>query len=75
MAWAALIPVAAQLIGSMTKSDQPQQSGAALPPPPSLGDIFKANDQKYQSSSPPSSFQSNPFSPIPVGGGSRGPNG
>lgn len=74
MAWAALIPVAAQLIGSMTKSDSPAP-GPSLPPPPSLGDVFKANDAKYNQASQFSAPQSNPFSPIPVGGGSRGSNG
>lgn len=74
MAWAALIPVAAQLIGSMTKSSDPQP-GAALPPPTSLGDIFRSNDQKYSQPTQFSSPTSNPFSPIPTGGGSRGPNG
>jgi hypothetical protein len=73
MAWAALIPIAAQVLGSMGKSDQ--APGPALPPAPSLGDIFKSNEQKYQTPAPQFQAQSNPFSPIPTGGGARGPNG
>lgn len=73
MAWAALIPIAAQVLGSMGKKNEPS-SGAQMPPPPSLGEIFASNAK----SAPMTQFstpQSNPFSPIPVGGGSRGSNG
>jgi hypothetical protein len=73
MAWAALIPIAAQLLSGGDKKQAP--AGPQMPSPPSLGEIFAANDQKY---SQPSQFGypgSNPFSPIPTGGGSRGPNG
>ncbi len=73
MAWAALIPIAAQLL----KGDDKQQAPAPqLPPPPSLGEVFARNQAKYdqpiQHSYP---TQSNPFSQFPTGGGSRGSNG
>ncbi len=75
MAWAALIPIAAQVLGSMGKKEE--APGPQMPPPPSLGEIFAAN-AKNAGGSPMTQFsspQSNPFSPIPVGGGSRGSNG
>ena len=74
MAWAALVPIALQLLDSSSKSQQPAP-GPQLPPPPSLGQIFSANDQKYAQSPTFGAPQSNPFSPIPVGSGSRGFNG
>ncbi len=72
MAWAALIPIAAQLLSD---GDKKQESGPQMPPPPSLGEIFAANAKNAPQMTQFSSSQSNPFSPIPVGGGSRGPNG
>ncbi len=74
MAWAALIPVAMQLL----KGDEKQQAPAqALPPPPSLGEVFAANQAKYDSPVQHSypTAQSNPFSQFPIGGGIRGSNG
>lgn len=72
MAWAALIPIAAQLL----KGDEPApQPGAALPPPPTLGEKFAANQSKYDQPAQHSyPSQTNPFSQFPIGGG-KGPNG
>jgi len=73
MAWAALIPVAMELM----KSGQQQQQAPAtqLPPPPSLGDRFAANAAKYEPGQHSYLTPSNPFSQFPIGGGSRGSNG
>lgn len=74
MAWAALIPIAEQLL----KGDEKQQAPAQqLPPPPSLGERFAANQEKYNQPLAHSypTAQSNPFSQFPIGGGNRGSNG
>lgn len=71
MAWAALIPVAASLIGSMTKKDSPAQ-GAPGAAPPSLGEIFSAN-AAAANQAPSQAFS--PFTPsatIKTGGGFNG---
>jgi hypothetical protein len=74
MAWAALIPIAAQLLKGDDKQAQVQPQ---LPPPPSLGEVFAANQAKYdqpvQHSYP--TAQSSPFSQFPIGGNNRGSNG
>ncbi len=74
MAWAALIPVAMQLLKGDEEKPAPAQ---ALPPPPSLGEVFAANQAKYDSPTQHSypTAQSNPFSQFPIGGGIRGSNG
>ncbi len=69
MAWAALIPIAAQLL----KGDEKQQAPAQqLPPPPTFGEMMASNQAKYdqpvQHTYP---GQSNPFSQFPIGGGSK----
>ncbi len=71
MAWAALIPIAAQLLKGEEKQPAP---GPALPPPPSLGEVFASNQAKYQPPQHSYPTQSNPFSQFPIGGG-KGPNG
>lgn len=62
MAWAAIaLPIAAQLLGSMGKKDEKQQ-GQQQPAPPSLGEIFAANDHNF--ANPPGenfSFTPSPF--------------
>lgn len=73
MAWAALIPIAAQLLGGGDKKEQ--APAPQLPPPPTLGEIFSANEQKQQNPMGHTAPQFNPFSQIPIGGGSRGSNG
>jgi hypothetical protein len=74
MAWAALIPIAAQLLKGDEKQAAPAQQ---LPPPPSLGEVFSANQAKYDQPAQHSypTAQSNPFSQFPIGGGSKGSNG
>ncbi len=74
MAWAALIPVAMQLLKGDEEKPAPAQ---VLPPPPSLGEVFASNQAKYDSPMQPSypTAQSNPFSQFPIGGGIRGSNG
>ncbi len=70
MAWAALIPIAAQLLKGDEKQAAPAQQ---LPPPPSLGEVFASNQAKYdqpvQHSYP--TAQPNPFSQFPIGGGNK----
>jgi hypothetical protein len=63
MAWAAIaLPIAAQLLGGMGKKDG-QQQGPQQPAPPSLGEIFGANDKAF--AGPPGqdtfSFSPSPF--------------
>lgn len=73
MAWAALaIPIVTQLL----KGDEKQAApGPALPPPPTLGEVFASNQAKYDQPAQHSyPTQSNPFSQFPIGGG-KGPNG
>lgn len=74
MAWAALIPVAMQLLKGDEKQAPPAQQ---LPPPPSLGEVFASNQEKYDSPARHSypTAQTNPFSQFPIGGGTRGSNG
>lgn len=75
MAWAALaIPIVTSLLKGGEKQPAPAQ---ALPPPPSLGEVFAANQAKYDQPTQHSypTAQSNPFSQFPIGGGSRGSNG
>ncbi len=69
MAWAALIPIAAQLL----KGDEKQQAPAQqLPPSPSFGEIMASNQAKYDQPTQHSyPGQSNPFSQFPIGGGSK----
>lgn len=74
MAWMALaVPIVNSLLESGKEPDQSPQ----LPPPPSLGEIFSANQAKYDQPAQHSypTVQSNPFSQFPIGGGSRGSNG
>lgn len=74
MAWAALIPVAMQLL----KGDEKQPTQAPqMPQQPSLSDQFAANQAKYDTPTQHSyPTMSNPFSSFgPIGGGSRGSNG
>ena len=48
MAWAAIaLPIAQQVLGMMSKDKQGEQQ-PQQPAPPSMGQIFSANDQKYQ---------------------------
>jgi len=62
MAWAAIaLPIAAQLMGGMGKKDEKEQ-GAQQPPPPSLGEIFGANDRAYAAAPGQDNFQ---FAPTP----------
>jgi hypothetical protein len=74
MAWAALIPVAMQLLKGDEKQPAPAQQ---LPPPPSLGEVFSSNQEKYDSPIQHSypTAQTNPFSQFPIGGGTRGSHG
>ncbi len=65
MAWAALIPVAMQLL----KGDEKQQPQQQMPPPPSLGEIFKSNAVEPVKHDLPTVT---PYQAGPVGGGSRG---
>jgi hypothetical protein len=69
MGWAAAIPIAMQVIGSMTESEEKPQ-GPAIPPPPTLGEIFAENAKNYQpmQHSMPSYGQTQN---TPVGGGQR----
>lgn len=73
MAWAALIPIAAQLLKGEEKPQAPTQM---LPPQPTLGEKLEANQAKYSGpsfGSRPVAETSNPFSQLsPVGGRSRG---
>ncbi len=73
MAWAALVPVALQLLKG---EEKPAASPTALPPAPSLKETLAANQAKYSEPSQHSypTAQSNPFSQFPIGG-NRGPNG
>jgi hypothetical protein len=66
MAWAALIPVAMKLLQG--NDDKPQQ-GPALPPPPTLGEIFKSNTVE---TSPHTFPMTDMIKAGPVGGGMRG---
>lgn len=66
MAWAALIPVAMELLKGGEKQPQPQQQ---MPAPPSIGEIFKSNERGPIDHEFPTV---NPFQAGPVGGGSRG---
>lgn len=62
MAWAALIPVAMQLLQGDKKEAAP---GPAMPPPPTIGELFKDNMQPVT----PHTFpNSQPFNAGPVGG-------
>lgn len=76
MAWAALaVPIVTSLLKG---GEQKTPAAPQLPPPPSLGEVFAANQAKYDS---PMQFQGpsgqgNPFSQLPpIGGGIKGPNG
>lgn len=61
MAWAALIPVAMQLL----KGNEQQAPAPAMPPPPTIGELFKDNMQPVT----PHTFpNSQPFNAGPVGG-------
>lgn len=65
---AAAIPLVAGVLGSMGKDEQ--QPGPAVPPPPTLGEMFAANSKNY--ASPPQYAMPNTsqvFSNSPVGGG------
>lgn len=66
MAWAALIPVAMQLLSGGEKE---QQQGPAMPPPPTLGELFKSNELAPMEHS---YSTVNPYQAGPIGGGSRG---
>jgi hypothetical protein len=62
MAWAALIPVAMQLLKG---SEEQQPQGPAMPPPPTIGELYKDNMQPVT----PHTFpNSEPFKAGPVGG-------
>jgi hypothetical protein len=66
---AAAIPIVAGVLGSMSEEEQSQ--GPAVPPPPTLGEMFAANADNYgprQFSAP----ETVPFQPnSPVGGGAK----
>jgi len=49
---AAAIPIATAVLSSMSKQNQPQQPQAAMPPPPTLGQIFAQNWQNNNQQSP-----------------------
>jgi hypothetical protein len=66
MAWAALIPVAMQLLKGEEKQ-APQ--GPQMPAPPSIGDIFKSNAMAPTQHELPTVT---PYQAGPVGGGNRG---
>ncbi len=74
MAWAAL---AIPIVTSLLKGNEKQAPAQQLPPPPSLGEVFAANQAKYSTPTQHSypTAQSNPFSQFPIGGGNRGSNG
>ncbi len=67
---AAAIPIVTGILGAMGE-DEEQQQGPAVPPPPTLGEMFAANAQNYgprQFSTP----DTVPFQPnSPVGGGAK----
>jgi hypothetical protein len=67
---AAAIPIAASVLGAMSKKDE--QAAPAIPPPPSLGEIVAMNGQKHEQSNLALPMTS-PFSQFnsPVGGGQR----
>lgn len=70
MGWAAAIPVALQVLGSLSKEGEKQQ-GPVVPPPPTLGEMFAANAANYQPTQHAMPTQ-NPFMPSgPVGGGMK----
>lgn len=69
MAWAALIPIAAQLLKG---DEKPQAPAQQLPPPPTFGEMMASNQAKYDQPTQHSyPGQSNPFSQFPIGGGSK----
>jgi hypothetical protein len=67
---AAAIPIVAGVLGAMG-DDEEKQQGPAIPPPPTLGEMFAANAQSYQ----PRQFAApvtDVFNPnSPVGGGAK----
>ena len=72
---AAAIPLAVSLLGAMGKDEEkaaPQAAGAA---PPTLGELFAQNSQKYAGGPSFALPEVNPFQGGPVGGGQRGNNG
>ena len=71
---AAAIPLAVSLLGAMGKKEEgaPQPAG---PTPPTLGEMFAQNDQKYSQGTNFALPQVTPFQGGPVGGGQRGNNG
>ncbi len=70
MGWAAAIPVALQVLGAMSKEGEKQQA-PAVPPPPTLGEMFAANAANYQ----PMQHSMPTLTPFttggPVGGGQK----
>lgn len=66
MAWAALIPVAMQLLKG---SEEKPQQGPAMPAPPSIGEIFRSNAIAPKEHEFPTVT---PFQAGPIGGGNRG---
>lgn len=65
MAWAALIPVALQLL----KGNDKPAPGPQMPPPPTIGELFKDNMQPMTPHTFPTTET---YNAGPVGGGMKG---
>lgn len=73
---AAAIPLAVSLLGDMGGKDKEGgQQQPAGPAPPTLGEMFAQNDQRYAQGTNFGLPQVTPFQAGPVGGGQRGNNG
>jgi hypothetical protein len=67
---AAAIPIVADVLGSMSKEEEKPQ--AAIPPPPTLGEMFALNAQNYSEPRQYAMPSVGPFTPnSPVGGGAK----
>lgn len=71
---AAAIPLAVSLLGAMSKGEEKTQQPTA-PAPPTIGEMFAQNGQKYSQGTNFALPQVTPFQAGPVGGGQRGNNG
>lgn len=72
---AAAIPLAVSLLGAMSKGEEKGEQQPAGPAPPTLGEMFADNSQRYSQGANFALPQVTPFQAGPVGGGQRGNNG
>ena len=72
---AAAIPLAVSLLGAMSEDEEKAAQQPPGPAPPTLGEMFAQNDQRYSQGTNFALPQVTPFQGGPVGGGQRGNNG